>query len=548
VLLRDYRREWFASDLVAGLSVAAVALPIGIAYARVADFPPAVGIYSSILPAIAYVLFGSSRQLIVNPDAAACAILAATLAPLAAGNDARYWDLSIALTFLTGLFCVAGGFAGLGVIANFLSRPILTGYLNGIALSIIAGQLATLLGFRVPPGGFFLTLARDAAALGVTHLPTLALSVSLLALLWLMRRIAPRAPGPLIAAVLAIASVYAFGLGKEGVAVVGAVPAGFPPPRLPELESSDLWPLITGAAGIALVSFCSMMTTARGFAAKNHYKIAVNQELVALGMSDIASSLGRGFVVSGADSRTAVADAAGGKSQATALVAAFAMALVLIFLTRPLAYLPTAALAAILVFSATGLFDVESLKTYWHTSRAEFRHAIVAMLGVMTVGVLTGILVAVALALLRLVRLTSRPHDALLGSDQSSAGAYCNVNEGGVPVEGLMIYRFDASLVFFNADYVRDRALALADGAETKPSWFLLDAETVPVLDITGAAALEALRSGLADRGIVLAIARAKGLFLLMLEKSGVAEKIGAGRLFPRIQAGVEAFQKAQQR
>jgi high affinity sulfate transporter 1 len=540
--LLAYRREWFARDVVAGLSVAAVALPVGIAYARVAGFPPAVGIYSSILPAIAYVLFGSSRQLIVNPDAAACAILAATLAPLAAGNDARYWDLSIALTFLTGLFCLAGGMAGLGAIANFLSRPILTGYLNGIALSIIAGQLATLLGLRVPAGGFFLTLARDAEALGATHLPTLAMSVMLLALLWLLRRLAPRAPAPLVAAAFAIAGVYALGLDRHGMAVVGTVPAGFPMPRIPKLETRDLWPLTSGAAGIALVSFCSMMTTARGFAAKNKYRIAVNQEMVALGMSDIASAFGRGFVVSGADSRTAVADAAGGKTQATALVAAFAMALVLIFLTRPLAYRPTAALAAILVSSAAGLFDIASLENYWRVSKAEFRHAIVAMLGVMTVGVLTGILVAVGLAMLRLVRLAAHPHDALLGADPRTGGAYCGTDEGGVPIEGVMIYRFDASLVFFNADYIRDRALALVDNAEQKPRWFLLDAETVPLLDITGAEALEALRTGLADRGIVLALARAKGLFLLMLEKTGVAEKIGPARLFPRIHAGVEAF------
>jgi high affinity sulfate transporter 1 len=541
-LLKGYRREWLASDLVAGLSVAAVALPIGIAYARVAGFPPAVGIYSSILPAIAYVLFGSSRQLIVNPDAAACAILAATLAPLAGGNDARYWDLSIALTFLTGIFCVAGGAAGLGAIANFLSRPILTGYLNGIALSIIAGQLATLLGLHIAAAGFFLTLARNVEKLGETHLPTLAISLSLLAFLWLIRRFAPRLPGPLIAAALAIACVYAFALTRLGVAVVGAVPPGFPAPRIPALENSDLWPLVTGAAGIALVSFCSMMTTARGFAAKNRYQISVNQEMIALGVSDLASALGRGFVVSGADSRTAVADAAGGKTQVTALVAALAMALVLVFLTRPLAFLPTAALAAILVFSAANLFDFASLRTYWRGSKAEFRHAIVAMLGVMTVGVLTGILIAVGLAMLRLLRLASRPHDALLGADPHTAGAYCNTDEGGVPIEGLMIYRFDASLVFFNADYVRDRALGLVDQAPRKPSWFLLDAETVPLLDITGAEALEALRAGLADRGIVLAVARPKGLFRLMLERTGVTEKIGPERLFPRIHAGVEAF------
>src|SRR5262245_43771517 len=279
-ILRTYRREWFPSDLVAGVSVAAVALPIGLAYARVAGFPPVVGIYSCILPPVAYALFGSSRQLIVNPDAAACAIVAATLAPMAAGDAARYADLSIALTLLTGLLCIAGGIAGFGAIANFLSRPILTGYLNGIALSIIAGQLDTLLGFEIAPAGFFRTLARVASRLGETHLATLAVGLALFVLLRALKHLAPRAPAPLVAAALGIAAVYALGLDRQGVAVVGPVPAGFPAPRIPAVHAGELWPLVLGACGIVLVSFCSMMTTARGFAAKNGYAIDTNQDMI----------------------------------------------------------------------------------------------------------------------------------------------------------------------------------------------------------------------------------------------------------------------------
>ena len=328
--------EWLRSDLVAGLSVAAVALPIGIAYAQLAGFPPVVGIYSAILPPVAYALFGSSRQLIVNPDAAACAIVAATVAPLAAGDAGRYMDLSIALTFLTGLLCIAGGIAGLGVIADFLSRPILTGYLNGIALSIIASQLGSLFGFEVASGGFFRTLAAVVPRLSETHIVTCVVGLSLFVLLRVLRHRSPKMPAPLIAAALGIVVVYALGLEQRGVAVVGAVPAGFPGPHIPSINTSELWPVIVGACGIVLVSFCSMMTTARGFASKNGYAIDVNQDMIALGISDLASSLSRGFVVSGADSRTAVADATGGKTQVTTLVAAATMAAVLLFLTRPL--------------------------------------------------------------------------------------------------------------------------------------------------------------------------------------------------------------------
>ena len=548
-VLRTYRREWLRSDFVAGLSVAAVALPIGIAYAQLAGFPPVVGIYSAILPPVAYALFGSSRQLIVNPDAAACAIVAATVAPLAAGDPSRYLDLSITLTFLTGVLCIAGGIAGLGVIADFLSRPILTGYLNGIALSIIVGQLGTLFGFEVPSGGFFRTFAAVVSRLGETHAATFLVGLLLFVLLRVLKHRSPKLPAPLIAAALGIIMVYALGLEQRGVAVAGAVPAGSLVPRIPPVGTSELWPLIVGACGIVLVSFCSMMTTARGFAAKNGYAIDVNQDMIALGVSNLASGFSRGFVVSGADSRTAVADSAGGKTQLTALVAAATMAVVLLFLTRPIAYLPTAALAAILVSSALGLFDVASLQRYYRISRSEFWLSVIAMLGVMTVGVLPGVLIAVGLALLKLLRLASRPHDVVLGLVQEKDDVYSAVEEeGGRTIPGLIIYRFDSSLLFFNADHFKDRVRAIIRNANTKPKWFLFDVESVPVLDITGADALEELRAELAGLGVVLAIARAKGLFRVMLDRSGVIEKIGRQHIFPTVHAGAQAFLATQPR
>ncbi|MFL5237568.1 MAG: SulP family inorganic anion transporter [Rhizomicrobium sp.] len=546
-LLRTYRREWLGSDVVAGISVAAVALPVGIAYARLAGFAPVVGIYASILPAVAYALFGSSRQLIVNPDAAACAIVAATLVPLAGGDPGRYADLSITLTLLTGLFCIVGGLVGFGVIANFLSRPILTGYLNGIALSIIAGQLGTLFGYKVPSGGFFRMLVEVAARLSETRPATLALGLGLLAGLWILKRISVKIPAPLVAVILGIAAVYALHLTAHGVAVVGPVPPGFPAPKIPSIRENDLWPLIFGAADIVLVSFCSMMTTARGFAARNHYPINANQDMVALGICDVASAFSQGFVVSGADSRTAVADTAGGKTQLTAIVAAVAMAAVLFFLTAPLAYMPVAALAAILISSATSLFDFTSLRSYYRVSKGEFLHAAVAMIGVMTLGVLPGVLIAIALALLRLLRLASRPHDAILGLKDATEGSYCSEEEGGQPVDGIVIYRFDASIVFFNADYFKSRALAAVGRAGGSPRWMLFDVESVPFMDITGADALEALRSELHSLGIVVAIARAKGLFRMMLQHSGVAEKIGAAHLFASVHTGVQTFLNAPQ-
>ncbi len=544
-VIRTYRREWFRSDLVAGLSIAAVALPIGIAYAQLAGFPPVVGIYSCILPLVAYALFGSSKQLVVNPDAAACAIVGATVGPLAAGDPARYTELSIVLTSLTGLLCIAGGLSGLGVIANFLSRPILTGYLNGIALTIIAGQLGSLLGFNVSPGGFFRKVGGALSHLNETHLPTFIVGASLLILLLVLKRLLPRVPAPLIAVTAGGVFVFGFNLINKGVAVVGAVPAGFPTPMVPSVSTSEIGPLLFGAGGIALVSFCSMMTTARGFAAKNGYRIDVNQDMFALGVSDIASAFNRGFVVSGADSRTAVADSAGGKTQVASLVAAGVMAFVLLFLTNPLTYVPAAALAAILISSALGLFDIASLRDYYRLSKPEFRHSLIAMIGVMTLGVLQGVLIAVGLAILKLLRQASHPRDALLGMVQRNGDTYCAPEEeGGQIVPGLIIYRFESSLVFFNADYFSDRVRALISAADTRPTHFLLDAEAVPFIDVSGAFVLDDLRAELAGQGIVLGVARARGMFLVMLERAGVAQKIGTSNFFPSVHTGAKNFQK----
>src|SRR5215813_7587575 len=250
--IRSYQREWLGSDLMAGLSVAAVALPIGIAYAQLAGFAPVVGIYSCILPAVAYAIFGSSRQLVVNPDAAACAIVAATVTPLAAADPNHYADLSIILTLMTGVLCIIGGIIGLGVIANFLSHPILTGYLNGIALSIIVGQLGTLLGFKVASAGFLRTLWNVAIHLKETHLATLFIGLSLFALLRILKHLAPRLPAPLIAAAIGCIAVYALQLTNRGVAVVGPVPAGFSLPRVPSIQAHEIGPIALGAAGIVL--------------------------------------------------------------------------------------------------------------------------------------------------------------------------------------------------------------------------------------------------------------------------------------------------------
>ncbi len=538
----SYRREWLPRDIIAGLSVAAVALPIGMAYAQIAGFPPEVGIYAAIFPPLAYALVGTSRQLIVNPDSACCAILAATLAPLSVPGTERYGDLAVVLALLVGVLCIVGGIARLGVIANFLSRPILTGYMNGIALSIIAGQLEPLLGFTAEARGFFRKLFEIGSRVGEAHVPTVALGAALFALLFVLKRLAPRIPGPLVASIAAIVAVSALGLDAMGVALVGALPAGLPAPRMPDVALSDIGSLLFGAGGMAILAYCSMIPTVRGFAAKNGYVVDANREFVALGVCNLAAGLGQGFVVSGADSRTVVADAAGGKTQLTGIVAAIVMAAVLLFFTAPLASLPKAALAAIVMFAVLGLFDFASLSGYYRLARVEWVLSIVTTLGVLTIGLLPGIVLAVGLAILKLLSMASFPHDAVLGLVRTATGTYATEEPEGQRVPDLLIYRFDASLLFFNADYFKERVRKVVAEAVTPPRWLLLDAQSMLVLDITGSQALEALRAELAAEGIVLAVARAKGFFRLMLDRSGVADRIGRERLFSTVHEGAAAF------
>jgi MFS superfamily sulfate permease-like transporter len=448
---------------------------------------PEVGIYAAIFPPLAYALVGTSRQLIVNPDSACCAILAATLAPLAVPGTQRYADLAVVLALLVGVLCIAGGIARLGVVANFLSRPILAGYMNGIALSIIAGQLEPLLRFTTEARGFFRKLFEIGSRIGDIHIPTVTLGAALFALLFVLKRVAPRIPGPLVASVVGIVAVVTLNLDAMGVALVGVLPAGLPVPRLPDMAVSDLRSLLFGASGMAILAYCSMIPTVRGFAAKNGYVVDPNREFIALGACNFAAGVGQGFVVSGADSRTVVADAAGGKTQLTGIVAAVVMALVLLFFTAPLTLLPKAGLAAIVVFAVLGLFDFASLGRYYRLVRVEWVLSIVITLGVLTIGLLPGIVLAVSLAILKLLTLASFPHDAVFGLVRTATGSYATEEPEGQRVAGLLIYRFDASLLRVDLGHSLAKASHLEQGSfgydfryrgETRLINFNIDAST----------------------------------------------------------------------
>ena len=352
-LLR-YDPAWLTKDVAAGLSVAAIGLPVGIAYAELTGVPAAVGIYAAIFPLVPYALFGSSRQLILGPDAATCIMVAASLAPLAQGDPARYLALLPVLTLVTGALYVVAGLGRLGFLASFLSQPMLTGYLNGIAIVIIVGQLPKLLGYPSEADEVLPQLLEFVQRLGQSHLPTALLGLALLAGLLALRRAAPNVPAALVVVVAGIAAVATFDLQAIGVKVTGPVPAGLPTPTWTWFDPATYRGLLDEAAGIVLISFTGGVLTAKSFARRNRYEIDANQELIALGAANLAVGLGQGFPVTGADSRTAVNDAMGGQSQLVGIVAAGAMLLVLFLLTgRSPA---TAALAAVILVSAAGLF------------------------------------------------------------------------------------------------------------------------------------------------------------------------------------------------
>ena len=538
-----YRREDLPHDVAAGLSVAAVALPVGVAYAQLAGFNPAVGLYSSILPLVAYALFGTSRQLIVGPDAATCALVAAAVAPFAANGSEEYLSMSMTLAFFAGAICIGASFIRLGVLADFLSRPILAGFMNGIAIYIVLGQMGKLLGFKVHATGIVRPLVEVATRLGETHLPTLAVGVGSFLVLLISPRVLRRVPGALVTLVVAALATKALGLDALDVSTVGPVPAGLPGLFVPHLPFDALDTLVVDAAGIALITFCSAMLTARSFAAKNGYDIDDDRELAAIGAANIVSSMSQGFAISGADSRTAMNDAAGGRTQLAAVFAATAIAGVLLFLTGPLQYVPIAALGAVLVMAAMSLVDIATLRTLWQEDRGEFVISLIATVGVVVLGSIRGILLAVVLALVRFIRLVARPSWEILGLVPGMAGFHSTERHPTAQCPpGLCLFRFNAPIVFFNARYFKLSALEALARLPSAPQWFVVDAIAVTDIDATGRHVLLELQRELAARGIRLVLAGRRTQTRNWLSSRGLQD-LGAEWLhFSTLREAIRAF------
>jgi high affinity sulfate transporter 1 len=545
--LRGYRREWLVRDLSAGVAVAAVALPIGIAYPAIAGLPPEVGLYASIAGLMGYAAYGSSRQLIVGPDAATLTVLAASLTQLAAAGAEQRLANAAALSLLVGILCLIAAACRLGFIANFLSRPVLTGYLCGVSLSLIIGQIERLTAVPVRTRGLTRPVIDLLQQIGQVHWPTFAIGLGALLILRLMRRIWPRAPGPLVVLALGTALSMVLDLQGRGVAVLGRISASLPSFALPAVPIGDLDDLALAAVGILVVSFGSGIVTARSFGAKNRYRVDADRELVGFGAANIACGLFGGFPVTGADSRTAVNDVVGGRSQLVGLVAAVALVVVLVALTGVLQHLPIAALGAVLVSAAIDLIDIGELRALWRASRTNFAFAMVAMAGVFWLGVLKGVVIGIGATGLYLLARVSHPSDALLGRVPGQHGLFKLHREPRAKsIPGLAIYLVQGDLLFFNIDYVRDRIRWISDRLPTSTRWFVIDAEGVATIDTTAAAVLEEIRDDFRRRGVKFGLADLHAQPRRLLERSGVAARLGSDMLFDRITDAVTAFDRAQ--
>lgn len=541
--IRGYQRAWVWSDLLAGVTVAAVIVPIAMAYGQLSGLPAVVGIYASLLPLVMYPLFGSSRLLILGPDTSTAALVVAAVAPLAAGDLPQYAALASTLAILVGLLCILAGVVRLGFVANFLSKPILVGYMNGLAFTVIVSQLGKMTGIRIQADTFVGQVIEFLRKLGQSHWPTALIAIGTLAILLILKRVAPRIPGALVAVMSATVLVAVFDLTRYGVATVGAIPPGLPALRLPTITVADLGPLFSAAIGIVLLTYSDTILNARTFAARNHYPIDSNQELIGLGVANLSAGITQGYPVSASGTRTAVNEAAGGKSQLAGVIAALCLVAILLFFTGVLSSFPSASLGAVLVAAMVGLIDLRTLGGLYRFSKREFVIALVALVGVLLIGLLEGILLAVGLSLILLIARAVRPHDAVLGDVKGFEG-YHDIGDfaDAETLPGLLVYRFDGPLFFANASHFRDRVLELVNESETPIVWFLLDAEAITDVDATAMEMLEGLQPELAAMDIVLAIARAKSFLREMLAQGRLLQAIGSERVFPTIRSGVAAY------
>ena len=540
--LPRYRAPSARRDLLAGVTVAALALPSALAYAEVAGLSPVNGLYALLLPTVAYVLLGSSRQLIVGPEGSVSTLVAVAILPLAAAGTAGAAELAAMLALLVAACFALARVLRLGWIADYFSRPVLLGYIHGVAVVLVIGQLGKLLGLSIDARKPLSQLWEVVRELGSVSGLTLAVAVVALSALLALRFVMPGLPGALLVVVVAIGISWALDLQADGVAIVGAIPAGLPSFDVPTPAFQDIVHLVPAAGGIFLVSFADEILTARSFAGKRNQHVRASQELLAMGAANAAAGVTQGFSIGASGARTAVNDSMGARTQIAALVAAGTVLGILLFLTEPVQYLPKAVLGAVIVSAAIGLVDPQAWRTLAAVDRVEVAIAGVTTACVVGFGVLEALVVAVGLSVIDTVRRSARPHDAVLGWVER-LGRYGDVSlhKSARVTPGVVVYRLDDRLFFANARYFTARVREAIRAAPQPVKWLVFDAEAVTHVDSTGLEALEHLTKDLRGEGITLVVARLRTRMEDQFELTGVTETIGRNRFYPSVRAAVEA-------
>ena len=547
--LRSYQGEWLPKDLIAGLVLSALLVPQGMAYAELAGLPAITGLYTTVLCLLAYAVFGPSRYLVLGPDSSLSPMIAAAILPLAFGSESRAIALAGMLAVLVGLICVTAGVAKLGFISDLLSRPVRVGYLAGLAVVIVVGQLPKLFGFSVNASGFFDELAAFWKNLDSTNFWALTIGLVDIALIFILKHRRSRVPGVLAAVIVSILLVVIFDLTNQGVDVVGTLPQGFPMPSLPIVEVSALPILLLAAIGISLVAIGDTISTSVGFAARRGEKVDSNQELIGIGSANILVSMFQGFAVSTSGSRTAVAEQSGAKSQLTGLVAAAAVLSMLVFVPGLMKNLPQPALAAIVIMAAVSLFDVAQLRRLFQMRRSEFALAVICAAGVAVLGVLWGIVLAMGLSVMQFFIRYWRPYSTVLGNPEGVSG-YHDISRypEAVQIPGLLMIRWDAPIFFANSNLFREMVQQRISEAEVLPEFVLISAEPISDIDTTAAEMLIDLDNDLNAHGIHLAFARLKDPVKDLIVRYGLLETIEKKHFFATHEDAVEAFKAHQAR
>jgi high affinity sulfate transporter 1 len=545
-VISSYRRQWLLKDVIAGIVLTTLLVPQGMAYAELAGLPPITGLYTSIMCLLGYAVFGPSRILVLGPDSSLGPMIAATILPLIAakGDAKRAVELASILAIMVAAIMILASVAKLGFIADLISKPTMIGYMNGLALTILIGQLPKLLGFKVEADGLIGEITGFAKGLANGDLVPAAAAVGIagVAVILVLQRWLPKVPAVLIAVVLAIAATTVFHLADHGVSLVGVLPKGFPPFTIPSVRLADLGPLFAGALGIALVSLADTISTASAFAARTGQEVNGNGEMIGIGAANLAAGLFQGFPVSTSGSRTAVAERSGAKTQLTGVTGAALIILMIVLVPGLFRNLPQPALAAVVITASLSLADIPATMRLWRQRKAEFLLSIAAFLGVALLGVLPGIAIAVALSILNVFRRAWWPYATVLGRVEGVEG-YHDIHSypDAEHLPGLVIYRFDGPLFFANATTFRDEIRRLAR-SDPPPTWILIAAEPVTDVDTTAADVLTELDEALNAQGISLVFAELKDPVQQKIERYGLTRTIDPHHFFPTIGAAISAF------